>query len=129
MPCCEAVSLPLRGLKSCLGGIVHRRVGLEGFVLGRVFFHGCLVYNAHERPFLFHLVYKLVGIKTDTLDRPKDNSLGAFPGIHAEIHLAFQNLGSNSHRFRFQNLQHFTYCQIQLQHFSIAFTAISRSSK
>jgi hypothetical protein len=29
MPCCEAVSLPLRGLKSCLGGIVHPGAGLR----------------------------------------------------------------------------------------------------
>lgn len=29
MPCCEAVSLPLRGLKSCLSGIVHPGAGLR----------------------------------------------------------------------------------------------------
>lgn len=29
MPCREAVSLPLRGLKSCLGGIVHPDAGLR----------------------------------------------------------------------------------------------------
>lgn len=29
MPCCEAVSLPLRGLKPCLGGIVHPGAGLR----------------------------------------------------------------------------------------------------
>ena len=75
-----------------------------------------LVYNAHQSSILFHLRYKLVGVKASTLNRPKDNALSTFTRIHAEIHLALQGTGRNADSLGFQNLKHFSNCQIKLQH-------------
>ena len=79
----EATLITLGQLKQGLGSIVYRGIHFE-----RTLLHGILINNAHQCTVLLHLVNKLVGVKTDTLDWPKNHALRRFSRIHAKVHLS-----------------------------------------
>ena len=72
--------LQLEAALICLGELEQRfRSIVYGRIHGKsVLFNGFLIYNAHQRTILFHLVDKLVGVKLHALYRPEHHALGLF---------------------------------------------------
>ena len=110
----EILLIALGELEERFRRIVDGRIHLEVFNA-----FGISVHDTHQCSIFFHLCNKLVGVKSGTLDRPKDHTLGGFARIHAKIHLTVLGTAINPYRVGFEDFQEFLDFQVQLIHFPL----------